>query len=111
MTDVSCHCPLSLEVVRSRLGVRQRTHLEKIGEEHCTRHIRGDEVTRRLVGYTHGYQKSRNGMFTATQEALDVAYANAQRLRARLERPGDNPSTDVDVLVRLLCTLCDTVAE
>jgi len=73
--------------------------------------IRGHEVVRRLTGHINGYQKGRYGMFAATQGALDGAYANAQRLRARLERPGDNPSTDVDGLVRLLCTLRDTAAH
>jgi hypothetical protein len=70
-------------------------------------HIHRDDVMRRLRAHINGYEKGRAGAFAATLEALDVAYANAERLRARGEQPGQNPSTDVDTLVRLLTTLRD----
>ncbi|WP_425497125.1 hypothetical protein, partial [Paraburkholderia humisilvae] len=61
----------------------------------------------RLRAHINGYEKGRPGVFAATLDALDVAYANADRLRAHGEQPGENPSTDVDTLVRLLTTLRD----
>jgi hypothetical protein len=68
-------------------------------------HTHRDDVVRLLGRYMHGYQKSLDGIFESTYVRLETAYENAQRLRERLERPGVNPSTDVDILVRLLCTL------
>ncbi|WP_118186223.1 RloB family protein [Paraburkholderia phosphatilytica] len=70
-------------------------------------HIHRDDVVRRLDGHLNGYRKGGRGLFARTRHGLDAAYANAQRLREQLERPGQNPSTDVDVLVRLLTTLRD----
>ena len=67
--------------------------------------IHGNEVVRRVTAHIDGYRKGRSDIFSKTRTGLDTAYANAERLRARVERPGDNPSTEVDVLVRLLCGL------
>jgi RloB-like protein len=70
-------------------------------------HIHRDELMRRLREHINGYHKVRADVFAATYAMLDVAYANADRLRARGERPGENPSTEIDTLVRLLTTLRD----
>ncbi|RQS57435.1 RloB domain-containing protein [Burkholderia sp. Bp8963] len=68
-------------------------------------HIHRDDVVRLLSGYINGYQKGKRGLFAATHRGLEAAYMNAQLLRQRLERPAQNPSTDVDILVRVLTTL------
>jgi hypothetical protein len=70
-------------------------------------HIHRDELMRRLREHINGYHKGRADVFAATYAMLDVAYANADRLRTRGERPGENPSTEIDTLVRLLTTLRD----
>jgi hypothetical protein len=70
-------------------------------------HIHRDDVFRLLARHIDGYRKGSQGLFAATKPSLDIAYENAKRLRDRLEQPAQNPSTDVDLLVRDLVTLRD----
>jgi hypothetical protein len=70
-------------------------------------YIHRNEVLRSLRDrYLRGYEKGRGGMFEATMQHLERAYANAERLRAQGQGRGlKNPSTCVDELVRILCAL------
>ncbi|MGF6633935.1 RloB family protein [Paraburkholderia tuberum] len=70
-------------------------------------HIHRTDVFRLLRDrYLQGYEKGRHGIFEATMQHLDRAYANAERLRAHGQGRGlTNPSTCVDELVRILCAL------
>lgn len=70
-------------------------------------HIHRNEVIRLLGEHMHGYRKGRSGTFAMTYPQFENARGNAERLRERCERPGTNPSTDVDILVKFLQTLRD----
>lgn len=76
--------------------------------EQSEAHVQVKEVVQRFLRHVGGYRKGRKGMFDATRRSLDTARANARRLRERAEHRGQNPSTDVDILVQRLCALRDS---
>ena len=78
-------------------------HFEEVTrEEHRT------EVARKLTRWIPEYQKNLDDMFARTRARLDAAYANAEEERRRAAATrNDNPSTDVDLLVKRLIALGD----
>ena len=60
-------------------------------------------VLRMLKGYVPNYDKALKDMFERTFQKLDIAYNNAEEERQNRKRTGnDNPSTDMDILVKRL---------
>ena len=71
--------------------------------EAVTRELERDEARRRLKEYIPDYDKNLTNMFIRTSEQLETAYRNAARERAlKAETGKDNPSTDMDILVKRL---------
>lgn len=68
-----------------------------------TKVLHRDNVYKQLKANFSGYEKGSPGMFAKTYLRLSCAYANAENERKRKEQSGnDNPSTDVDILVKRL---------
>ena len=68
-----------------------------------THELERDEAQGALKQPMPDYGKNLPGMFARTKERLETAYDNAARTRARKAETGnDNPSTDVDILVKRL---------
>ena len=68
-----------------------------------THELERDEAQGALKQQMPDYGKNLPGMFARTKERLETAYDNAARTRARKAETGnDNPSTDVDILVKRL---------
>jgi hypothetical protein len=78
-------------------------HFEAVArEEHR------DTMVRRLKTWIPDYEKHLDDMFSRTRARLEAAYANAAEERRRAAQSGnDNPSTDVDLLVRRLIEIGD----
>jgi len=71
--------------------------------EPVTRALERDEARRYLTRRMPDYDKNLPDMFARTKERLESAYSNAARERVRRADTGnDNPSTDVDILVKRL---------
>lgn len=79
-------------------------HFEPVArEEHR------DEVARKLAAWIPGYEKNFDDMFVRTRDRLASAYVHAEEGRRRAAMTGnDNPSTDVDILVKRLIEIGDT---
>jgi hypothetical protein len=61
------------------------------------------EVYQRVRGYIPGYEKGSRGVYALTEASLAQASQRAERLRERFNaRTGDDPISDVDILVSLL---------
>jgi hypothetical protein len=71
--------------------------------EAVTRGLERDEAERNLRRQVPDYDKNLPDMFARTKERLESAYGNAAREHVRRADTGnDNPSTDVDILVKRL---------
>jgi hypothetical protein len=71
--------------------------------EAVTRRLERDEAQRNLQRQMPDYDKNLPDMFARTKERLESAYGNAACERIRKSDTGnDNPSTDVDILVKRL---------
>jgi hypothetical protein len=68
-----------------------------------TREMDRHEAKRILTSFIPGYEKSSPDMFAKTLRGLEDAYARAAEERIRRRETGnDNPSTDMDILVKRL---------
>jgi hypothetical protein len=68
-----------------------------------TRGLERGEARRYLTRRMPDYDKNLPDMFARTKEQLEAACRNAASARARRAQTGnDNPSTDVDILVKRL---------
>jgi hypothetical protein len=71
--------------------------------EPVTREEHRDEIVRRLKVKVPGYDKGLSDMYQRMKSNLSIAIARAQEEREQKTRTGnDNPSTDVDFLVKRL---------
>ncbi len=76
--------------------------------EAVTREEHRDAITRRLKAWIPDYEKHLDNIFARTREWLAAAYVHAADERRRASVSGnDNPSTDVDLLVRRLIEIGD----
>jgi hypothetical protein len=61
------------------------------------------EVYQRVRGHIAGYEKGSHGVYARTEASLAQAAQRSERLRERFDpRTGEDPVTDVDILVSLL---------
>ena len=73
-----------------------------------TKELPRDKVYTQLKIKVPEYSKGAAGMFERTYSRLSLASANAENERTRKEQSGnDNPSTDVDILVKRLHEIGD----
>ena len=71
--------------------------------ESVMRELGRDEAQRALKRQMPDYDKNLPDMFIRTKERLETAYSNAAlERRHKTETGNDNPSTDVDILVKRL---------
>jgi RloB-like protein len=71
--------------------------------ENIAAHFHRDEIFQRLRKHLPGYAKNANDTFSKTQKLLETATERALRLRGQFQRlPGNDPYTDVDLLVATL---------
>jgi hypothetical protein len=76
--------------------------------EAVTREDTRDAIARRLKAFIPEYEKNLADMFSRTRGELEAACSRAAEARRRAASTGnDNPSTDVDILVKRLIEMGD----